>query len=334
MPIGLVEKFCDTYGEANIGTTTGGVVGLLLVDVDSMDESLWTSCVERFGDTPAKVRTASGKLHLWYRSPGSVRNAQRLDGLPIDIRGDGGFAVLPPSVRTGLGAYSWIEGGLHVLGQLPEPKAGSLPNPRRPAASLMPTAPSTVGQRNSDLFAFLRLQALDLSSQAEMLDVARAWNAKLDEPLPDSEVQRVAGSVWGYKATGRLLPPGGSAILIPRRAIDEIAIDNPDSFVLLSFLRMHHAGLRESFIVSVRALAKRFGWWERRVRRARDRLVERHYLVTVQPGGRWPGDAARFSFGSTDPTEARRAGGGGALRHTNTNLHSSPPFFDDSGGRT
>lgn len=305
MPAGLVERFRCSHADANIGTTTGGISGVLVVDVDAVDESLWEQCIARFGDTPLKVRTGSGKLHLWYAAPTGVRNAQRIDGMPVDIRGDGGVVVLPPSLRDGGGEYQWMEGHLGLVKKLPLPKVGALPAPRSVASSRPGsgargiTHPGAgVGERNTALFRKLLLVATACRSWEELLERARDWNDALEEPLGGAEVDRTAASVWRYKVEGTLLTPGGAGnILIPRQAVAELAIGEPDSVALLALLRLHHAGRRDSFILSVRAMAASISWSERRLRHARQVLVDHGLLARHYPGGR-EGQPARFTFES------------------------------------
>lgn len=316
IPANLVSRWCGSaMGEKNIGTTTGGITGLLLVDVDSTDTSFWKECIARWGDTPAKVRTASGKLHLWYASPGGVRNAQRIDGTPVDIRADGGFAVLPPSVRDGVGGYAWLEGDLNALGRLPLPRAGSLPAPASPPPAASSGASTGAsgdlagvqrGARNNALFRHLLVAARDCQSEADLAAEALRRNADLAEPEPLNDVLRTARSVWRYKDQGTLIVPGGPpAVLVLASVIDDLAMSDPDAFALWSWLRRQHENLRPEFALSIRATAASVGWTERRLRAARGVLLERGLLVQVNQGGDHDGDAARFRLGGVQGVTRR-----------------------------
>lgn len=248
---------------------------------------------------PAQVLTASGKLHLWYASPKGARNAQRIDGMPVDVRADGGIIVLPPSVRPGVGDYVWLKGDLSLVRHLPPPRLGSLSPSARPtvAASATGGVRPEVGQRNDELFRVLRLAARDVSSLDELMHAGVSWNKTLDDPLGLAEVARTANSVWHYKVNDSLLTPGSGGILLPRRAIADLALAEADAVALLAFLRMHHAGVRSSFALSVRALAGATSWSERRLRRARNVLIDRGLLVVVSPGGP-PRKPAMMAFAS------------------------------------
>ena len=82
------------YPDANVGIDCGRSE-LLVVDIDAA--SAWRRLLdeEEVDETPTlTVRTGKGR-HLYYRSPGSLGN--RGLALGIDIRGDGGYVVAPPS---------------------------------------------------------------------------------------------------------------------------------------------------------------------------------------------------------------------------------------------
>ncbi len=80
---------------------TGRVSRLVDVDVDGDEgsESLW-NLEARFGQLPrtASVKTPRGGQHYWFRLPGvEVPTTAGKFAVGVDIRGDGGYAVIPPS---------------------------------------------------------------------------------------------------------------------------------------------------------------------------------------------------------------------------------------------
>jgi hypothetical protein len=114
---------------ANIGVPTGERSGLVVLDVDPRDggpESL--AGLERAtGPLPetAKARTGGGGMHVFFRYPAGevVRNSTGRLGPGLDVRGEGGYVVVPPS-RT-RGAYEWLDrappaGSAWLLGCLRE----------------------------------------------------------------------------------------------------------------------------------------------------------------------------------------------------------------------
>lgn len=86
-----------------VGIVTGKISGILVLDVDDLE------AVKDFEIpiTPT-VRTVSGGRHYYFNFPADFKpkNFQRL--LPgIDIRGEGGFVVAPPSAVNAQQGYTW-----------------------------------------------------------------------------------------------------------------------------------------------------------------------------------------------------------------------------------
>ena len=99
-----------------VGIVTGAVSGnVFVVDVDcgpgkEGDDSL-RALQMRHEDLPptAEVRTGGGGRHLFFRAPVGVRvrSDKNVLGPGVDIRGEGGFVVAPPSVHASGHAYRW-----------------------------------------------------------------------------------------------------------------------------------------------------------------------------------------------------------------------------------
>lgn len=103
------DWFAGARGDGrNIGIVTGPISDLVVVDCDSPEAVAWWR--ERFSETPLVVTTGRGGAHLYYRldDGDAVRNRTRVLGRNIDIRGQGGYAVAPPSVHPATGVpYRW-----------------------------------------------------------------------------------------------------------------------------------------------------------------------------------------------------------------------------------
>ncbi len=97
------------------------------------------------GDDPrngglAVVRTPTGGLHLWFDPVGEpVRNSAGKLGPGVDVRGDGGYVIVPPS-RTEHGSYRWLSLP-PCLPPLPGWLRSALTSPHK-AHSLRPPLPS------------------------------------------------------------------------------------------------------------------------------------------------------------------------------------------------
>jgi hypothetical protein len=98
-----------------LGIPDGHLSGIVRLDIDEHGDHIERAVIERAGDTPAKVQTASGKRHLVYAYNGERRltgipgrsNARPWPDLKVDLCGDGGFSVSPPSRCKG-GEYALL----------------------------------------------------------------------------------------------------------------------------------------------------------------------------------------------------------------------------------
>ena len=214
---------------ANIGLVTGRQWGYFVLDVDEHAGGSQTLAAyeRRNGDFPlTRVhQTARGGTHYFWKHPGfDVRNsAQTILGHGLDIRGEHGFVVAPPS-RSSYGAYElnpahdiepapapeWLLGLLrsHDKDQTGSSIAGSMPTTATGAArkyaeaalaaetERMRNAPE--GTRNDTLnqCAF----SLGTLGGAQLLDEEQAWAALREAAqaagLGEGEIRKTFMSGW------------------------------------------------------------------------------------------------------------------------------------------
>lgn len=137
-----------------IGMPTGARSGIVVVDLDVKEGR---KGIEAFADLQADrevsqtlvVQTASGGRHLYFAHPvgRTVRCSQSRIAPGVDVRGDGGYAVIPPSP-----GYSVVERG--SMAPLPdwllEILAPPLPRPDPPrfiSTALTPIAQQAAAER-------------------------------------------------------------------------------------------------------------------------------------------------------------------------------------------
>lgn len=109
-----ITKWWTQHPNANIGLATGKRSGVWVIDVDMKNGKDGCASLKAFAaqfkDVPQgtkRVRTPSGGFHLYVEYDEAAPVGNRADVLSgIDIRGDGGYVVLPPS-STAVGEYSW-----------------------------------------------------------------------------------------------------------------------------------------------------------------------------------------------------------------------------------
>lgn len=90
---------------SNIGMPTGAVSGYDVIDVDGPEA--WPAIPLDLA-TLGRARTARpGGWHLFIAASGTGNRAH-VGGVPMDVRGEGGYVVLAPS-RIGDSYYHWID---------------------------------------------------------------------------------------------------------------------------------------------------------------------------------------------------------------------------------
>ena len=111
--LGVVRDWWTRRPKANIGMPTGRRTGLFVVDVDFDRGGFETlaALIHRHKEwpDPPTVRTGGGGLHFFFSYPTGVeiRNSTGKLGPGIDVRGEGGYVLLPPSVHATRRVYEW-----------------------------------------------------------------------------------------------------------------------------------------------------------------------------------------------------------------------------------
>jgi hypothetical protein len=103
----VIAGWWNQWPNALIGLPTGIVSGLVVVDVDVKNgRNGFRGLVHRELGCTFATETPSGGMHFFYRHPGGVvRNSASKFADGVDVRGDGGYVIFPPS-STVDGCYS------------------------------------------------------------------------------------------------------------------------------------------------------------------------------------------------------------------------------------
>lgn len=109
-----IKAWWDEHPESNVGVATGSGSNIWVVDIDIKNDGLknFKDFVDGRELTTCEQTTGSGGRHLifaWDESAGEVRN--RTNMLPgVDVRGEGGYIIVPQSNHLSGNAYSWKPG--------------------------------------------------------------------------------------------------------------------------------------------------------------------------------------------------------------------------------
>jgi hypothetical protein len=106
-----IRSWWERWPSANVGICTGPESGIFVVGPDGpAGVKALGDLQAEFGELPEtpRVRTGGGGQHWYFKWPagGGISNRRNHNGLPIDVRGEGGYVVAPPS-RNLQGWYCW-----------------------------------------------------------------------------------------------------------------------------------------------------------------------------------------------------------------------------------
>ncbi|MGN7614022.1 bifunctional DNA primase/polymerase [Magnetococcales bacterium HHB-1] len=284
-----IEEWGKKFPDANIGLITGPSK-LTIIDVDEPDESSLEEAINMFGESPVIARTPKGGFHIFFRSSGE-KNHQKIYNKKIDIRGIGGFIVVPPSTRPDVGNYKFIDCGIEDFIYLPTIKEGSIQNHRTSSDDKVKE-----GMRNKTLFDRLRQEALKIESENDLIEKAREINNDFDPPLPDREAVRTARSVYKLKISGRLMVKGNRYVPVMTENELEKLMHKPRAGMLYQFLRLNHEGYREEFTIMAKSMAvNSIPWSEKIIRENIKYLIKLGFIVKTHTG-KGTGDPSTYKF--------------------------------------
>lgn len=107
---GTRDWFWTAAPSANIGAATGN--GIVAIDIDPRHggEQSLAELQRKHGELPATLttRTGGGGRHLLFRSDAKLANSAAALGPGLDVRGDGGYVVAPPSLHISGVRYEWL----------------------------------------------------------------------------------------------------------------------------------------------------------------------------------------------------------------------------------
>lgn len=204
-----IKAWWQKYPNANIGLATGSVSqNIFVIDLD-IDEDRgidgyhsledWQREHGDFPETWTAI-TGRGGYHLYYRGNGRVKNrAGIIDG--VDIRGNGGYVVAPPSIHKNGRRYEWE----YSPDEFELAKADNNvmyflnhDDHRQSASFTMPNIVSA-GQRNQMLFRFAcMMQAKGASDQSVFAATMAENESSCSPPLTEQEVRIIVSSATKY----------------------------------------------------------------------------------------------------------------------------------------
>ena len=192
----MVSNWFQRLSGAGVGAVTGRISNMVVLDVESYCPTPLEELLKRY-PTQMVSRTGSGGYHLFYQYPtnvSKVSNRVRIfEG--ADLRADGGFIVLPPTIHPNGSRYEWVQRG--PLGAFPMALLDLQSKPAVQNDGWITEALRGVseGGRN-DTCARLAGYFFKKGLNSDIVEaLLLEWNERNDPPLPIREVRTTSKSI-------------------------------------------------------------------------------------------------------------------------------------------
>jgi hypothetical protein len=202
----VIRKWAEKHKACNWGVATGPESGIFAIDIDGESgEESFSSLVNEHGawtETLA-VTTARGR-HFYFDWPasGTIRNSAGKLGAGIDVRGDGGYCVIPPSTHPSGASYEWATANFQTTPAI-EWLLERITSAARPVLEPREFGILLDGTRNDGLTRYAGALRRKGKNQSEIEDELLAANVRrCRPPLPDADVRMIAASVARYPIGG------------------------------------------------------------------------------------------------------------------------------------
>lgn len=200
-----IRSWFRRWPAANVGIVTGAVSGLAVLDIDPKHggaDSL-AHLEQRHGALPPtlEVATGGGGRHLYFRHPGGTLHNKVGLAPGVDLRGDGGLVVAPPSIHPSGRPYLWQDDRTD-LANMPDwllrLAAGAPGGTGHPLTYWRHLVRGGVeeGERNATIASFAGHLLWHGVDSTVVLELLLCWNAvRCRPPLSDDEVASVVASI-------------------------------------------------------------------------------------------------------------------------------------------
>lgn len=188
-----IKKWWKDFPFSSIGLATGKISNLIVLDVDGEEGAKY---IKDRGIPPTPcVKTKKG-YHYYFKHPGfSVQNFAKKKGL--DLRGDGGYVILPTSKHPSGIKYEWTispekedlaDPPAWLLQLITEKKEGK----RLPETELSRLLNGVkVGERHDTALRLAGHQIGKGLPSSEVIKILKLWNKGNEKPLPENELDRM-----------------------------------------------------------------------------------------------------------------------------------------------
>ncbi len=197
-----LEELQDWFEDADpskiaMAVVTGKLSNLLIIDSDDGDRY-------PLGLDAGLVAQTSRGYHLYYEYTEGIRNTAMIDGKKLDVRGEGGYAIIPPSKHKSGKQYKWVK--KEKVSKLPSKIVSKL-SPEASRFNLKDALGTSTGLRDNNLFkaacsSFSRGEDFDTT-----LTLVKALNQTFKPPFSEDIVLQKVKSAERYQEKSQIAKP-------------------------------------------------------------------------------------------------------------------------------
>lgn len=211
-----IRAWWDRFPDANVAVVCGAASGnLVALDVDVKDGKQgdfyihsWQSEHGDFPETVVQI-TGSGGMHFFFRCENLSEFKNTVEAIPgVDVRGDGAYVVVHPSVYADGRTYEWKHGvsllDVDEVATANESVIELLSLNKRNKKSRSKVASRSMrdvkaGARNSTLFRYASAQRRYDVPYDVCLSACEHLSAEWSQPLADSEIRKIVDSAYRFE---------------------------------------------------------------------------------------------------------------------------------------
>ena len=197
-----IREWFNNPSAKGIAIVTGVISGLVVVDTEAEADISEMD----FGTTVESISGGGGR-HFYYKYPNSRVIGNRAGIRPkIDIRGEGGYVIVPPSLHPSGGQYKWAKSiEDNAPAELPKWLLEELT--QNPTAKALISTPVLEGRRNDTATRYVgKLLTQYKRDEWETIvwEKLKDWNrTEVTPPLDEKELRSILDSISSKEARNR-----------------------------------------------------------------------------------------------------------------------------------
>ncbi len=210
-----VKQWLKKWPDMNIAIVTGEISKCFVLDVDG--EEGYESLRKEFSNLPRTLNSKTGRgEHFFFKHPGGFIETKSKIFSGLDIRGDGGYVVVPPSIHETDVKYSWEFKPTEIqLAEAPEvllDKLKTTIKPTKKGFSSNKKSKKTVGgnfnwrkivksgakegERNDTLTSLVGTLINGGKNFNDIYELAQEYGGNCTPPMKSKEVGDTVVSIW------------------------------------------------------------------------------------------------------------------------------------------